>query len=267
MTLEWQRWGYAIRTHVRVVSALVRREMRAHFGESRIGYLWALVEPSLHLAAYLVFFIMVFKRNAPIGTSTALFMMTGIIPFFLYSKLAGYVSSSIRSNRNLLTLPPVKPIDVVVARVVLESGTYLFVGFLMFLALYVGGIAEAIPYDLLAVMEACMLAICIGLGVGMINIVIQSYFHNWMAIFGIFTFPLWIFSGIWFLPEAVPQPFREYMLYNPILHVVMMFRTGFYWNYKPYYLDAPYVVGVSVLLVAIGLALMQVARRKVLEPT
>ncbi|MDP2372361.1 ABC transporter permease [Reyranella sp.] len=267
MTFEWQRWGYAIRTHVRVVSALVRREMRAHFGESRIGYLWALVEPSLHLAAYLVFFVMVFKRTAPLGTSTALFMMTGIIPFFLYSKVASYISGSIRSNRNLLTLPPVKPIDVVVARVVLESVTYLFVGFLMFLALYAGGIAEAIPYDPLAVMEASILAIFIGLGVGMINIVIQSYFHNWMTIFGMFSFPLWIFSGVWFLPEQVPQPFREYMLYNPILHVVLMFRTGFYWNYNSFYLDVPFVVGVSALLVATGLALMQVARRKVLELT
>ena len=264
---EWQRWVYVIRTHVRVVSALIRREMRAHFGESRIGYLWALIEPALHLIMYLVFFTLVLKRSAPVGTSLALFMMTGLIPYFLYSKVMYYVSYSIASNRNLLTLPPVKPIDVIVARATLESVTYLFVGFLMFLALYISGIAEALPYDPLAVMEACSLAISIGLGIGMTNIVIQSYFHNWMSIFGTFSFPLWIFSGIWFLPEQVPQPFREFMLYNPLLHIIMMFRTGFYWNINSFYLDAYYVVGISILVVVVGFALMQVARRKVLELT
>lgn len=263
----WKSWVYVIRTHVRVVSALIRREMRAHFGESRIGYLWALIEPALHLVVYLIFFTLVLKRNAPIGTSTALFMMTGLIPYFLYSKVMNYVSQSIASNRNLLTLPPVKPIDVIVARATLESITYLFVGFLMFLALYISGIAEAFPFDLLAVMEACTLAIGIGLGIGMTNIVIQSFFHNWMSIFGMFSFPLWIFSGIWFLPEQLPQPFREYMLYNPLLHIIMMFRAGFYWNINSFYLDTYYVVGVSILVMVVGFALMQVARRKVLEPT
>jgi capsular polysaccharide transport system permease protein len=267
VTQEWRRWGYAIRTHIRVVSALVRREMRAHFGDSRIGYLWALIEPALHLVAYLLIFTVIFNRHAPIGTSAALFMMTGIIPYFLYSKLSTYVSAAIGSNRNLLTLPPVKPIDVIIARVVLESATYLFVGFLMFLALYIGGIAEAVPHEPLAVIEASILAIGIGLGVGMINIVIQSYFHNWMAIFGFCTVPLWFFSGIWFLPEQVPQPFREYMLYNPVLHVVLKFRTGFYSNYSSFYLDTAYAINVAVLLLATGFALMHVARRKVLEPT
>lgn len=267
VTPAWRHLSAAIRTHVRIVAALVRREMKAHFGASRIGYLWALIEPALHLVAYMAFFVFVFRRHAPVGTSVALFMLTGFVPYFLYSKLATYVSMSIGSNKNLLTLPPVKPLDVVAARVVLESATYLFVGGLMFLGLYLSGIPEAVPHDPLKVMEACALAICMGLGVGMINIVILSYFHNWMTIFGMASFPLWFFSGIWFLPEQVPEPYREYMLYNPLLHVILIFRTGFYWNYGAAFLDAPYVITVSFLLLATGLALMQVARRKVLEPS
>jgi capsular polysaccharide transport system permease protein len=257
----------AIRMHVRIVAALVRREMKAHFGASRIGYLWALIEPALHLATYLMIFIFVFRRHAPVGTSIALFVLTGFVPYFLYSKLANYVSASIGSNRSLLTLPPVKPLDVVAARVVLESATYLFVGSLMFLGLYLSGIPDAAPYDPLKVMEACAVAICLGLGIGMINIVILSYFHNWMTFFGMISTPLWFFSGIWFLPEQVPEPYRGYMLYNPLLHVILMFRTAFYGDYASTFLDAPYVITVDLLLLATGLALMQVARRKVLEPS
>lgn len=263
---EEEEWGVTVRTHVRVVGALVRREMRAHGGESRLGYLWAVIEPLLHLLAYIVIFEYLMKRSSALGGSMPLFLLTGIVPYFLYSKMATYVSGAIVSNKSLLSLPPVKPIDVVVARVVLESATYLFVSFVMFTGLFLAGNADAIPYDPLAVMQACALAICLGLGVGMINMVIQSFFHNWMSMFGLLSFPLWFFSGIWFLPEQVPQPYREYMLYNPLLDVVMWFRTGFYRDFRPLFLDVPYAVGVAVLLMAIGLALMRVARRKLLEP-
>ncbi len=263
---EGQQWDVTIRRHVRVVSALVRREMSAYGGESRLGYMWAIIEPILHLLGYMVIFEYILKRNSSLGGSLPLFLLTGIVPYFLFSKMAVYVSSAVRSNRSLLNLPPVKPFDVVVARVVLESTTYLFVGFIMFVGLYLGGIASAIPYDPMAVMQACVLSICLGLGVGMINLVITSFFHNWMTIYGLFSFPLWFFSGLWFLPEQVPQPFREYVLYNPLTHVVMWFRTGFYRDFKAVYLDPSYVVGVSVLLVVIGSALMRVTRRKLLEP-
>lgn len=265
MTTKWQEWGVPIRVHVRVVGALVRREMRAHF-ESRIGYLWALLMPAMHLGGFMLVFTYLIKRHVPLGTSTPLFLLTGIVPYFLYSKMATYVSGAVGSNRALLVLPPVKVSDVIVARVVLEATTYLFVGFIMFFILYLGGISEAIPYDPLAVMDACSLAICLGLGVGMINIVIVSYIPSWMTFFGMLTFPLWMFSGIWFLPEQVPQPYRDYMLYNPLMHVVLMFRKAFYWNYKAVYLDSSYAVVVIGLTLAMGLTLMQVARRRVLDP-
>ena len=100
----------------------------------------------------------------------------------------------------------------------------------------------------------------------MINMVIQSFFHNWMSIYGLFGFPLWVFSGIFYLPEQVPQPFRDYMLYNPVMHAVMCFRTGFYRDYKAVYLDTSYAMGGAALLLVVGLALMRVARRKLLEP-
>jgi capsular polysaccharide transport system permease protein len=262
---EWQMWRGGVRTHVRVIGALVRREMRAHF-ESRIGYLWALLTPALHLGAFLLLFAVLLKRAIPIGTSTSLFLLTGIVPYFLFSKMASYVSSAIGSNRPLLLLPPVKVLDVVVARLVLEATTYLFVSFVMFSIIYMFGVSDAVPADPLALMAACTLAISFGLAMGLINIVLGSYIHNWLMFYGILTFPLWMFSGIFYLPEQIPQPFREYVIYNPIMHIVLLFRVSSYPTYKAPYLDVTYAVGVTIAFLALGLALMEVARRRVLDP-
>ena len=101
-------------------------------------------------------------RTLPCSSCQALF------PIF-YSKIASYLAGSVNGNRQLLTLPPVKLHDVIVARTILEAATYIFVGYLMFLALFMSGVAEAVPYDLLRVLEGFGFAIAIGVGVGMIN--------------------------------------------------------------------------------------------------
>lgn len=262
---EGQLWRRSVRIHVRVIGALVRREMRAHF-ESRIGYLWALLTPALHLGAYILLLAVILKRATPLGTSTSLFLLTGIVPYFLFSKMASYVSTAIDANRPLLLLPPVKVLDVIAARLVLEATTFLFVSFVLFLILYLGGVSDAAPHDPLTLMAACALAIGLGLGIGLINIVLRSYIHNWMMFYGILTFPLWMFSGLFYLPEQLPQPFRAYVVYNPIMHIVLLFRTSFYPTYQAPYLDTPYAIGVIAAALALGLALMEVARRRVLDP-
>lgn len=61
------------RVQVRVISALVRRETRAHFGEYRLGYLWAIIEPGAHLGALMILFIYVLRRHIPVPGDPTLF--------------------------------------------------------------------------------------------------------------------------------------------------------------------------------------------------
>jgi capsular polysaccharide transport system permease protein len=240
--------------------------MVSHGGESRLGYLWALLGPTLQLGGVVLIFDLVIHRHVPLGRSTALFVLTGWVPYFLFSKTAMYVSWAVAGNRGLLSIPLIKPYDVIAARAILEAATYLFVGFIMFAVLYVVGVADAAPADLLMIIEACLLGIAFGVGIGMINIVISSYFHQWMMFFSIINFPIWMLSGVWFLPEQVPEPMREWMLYNPLMHVVMLFRMGFYPDYKGIFLDLPFVLGATTAAVALGMALMKVCQRRVLSP-
>src|ERR1700756_2208421 len=98
----------------------------------------------------------------------------------MYMKMSNYVAGAVGGNRGLLSLPPVKIYDIIVARVIVEGSTYLFVSFIMFVALVLLGVSDAIPHDPLTMMAALALAILLGIGVGMVNIVFSSYIPNWM---------------------------------------------------------------------------------------
>ena len=76
---------------LRVLFALVVREMNTKFGRSYGGYIWAIAEPLggvmlLNLAFSLT------VRRPPLGTNFPLFYATGIVPFFLFTGISGAVA-------------------------------------------------------------------------------------------------------------------------------------------------------------------------------
>ena len=259
-------WGEALRLQVRVIAALLRRETRAHFGESRLGYLWAVLEPAGHLMALSLFFTYIMARQVPIGGSMMLFFLTGLIPYFLYVKLGFYLASAISNNKALLNLPPVKPLDVMASRAILETATQVFVAILLFTAMLLHGIDQAVPWNPVMLAEAVAVIALFGSGVGMINAIIQMYMPSWSILFNLVTGPLYMVSGIFFIIEQVPLPLRDYLLYNPLYHLVEWFRAAFYPHYAHTYLDRGYALWWSVSAVLIGWGLMRVKRRKILEP-
>jgi capsular polysaccharide transport system permease protein len=262
----FQPWGDAVRLQTRVVAALIRRETRARFGEHSLGYLWAIIEPTLHLLLYVLVFTYLLRRHAALGDSLALFMLTGMVPYFLFYKLATYLGGAVDENRALLNLPPVKPIDILISRAILETATFLFVAFILFTSIYMGGTADAIPYRPLRVAAGIAVTCGFGIGLGIMNTIFRAFFRNWMTIFALMLSPVFLLSGIWFLPSAVPPPFRDYLLYNPVMHYIMWVRSGFYRNYDPSELDYGYAVGWSVVTLMLGLAVLRVGRRKLMEP-
>jgi capsular polysaccharide transport system permease protein len=123
----------AARLQFRVIGALVLRETRTRFGTSRLGYMWALAEPIVHVLVLNVLYLAMLRRP-PIGTSLALFFITGIVPYFIFQKTSQRLMGAISGNRAILQLALVKNLDVILGRALLELGTMLIVALLLFAA-------------------------------------------------------------------------------------------------------------------------------------
>jgi tetratricopeptide (TPR) repeat protein len=82
----------ALLTQCRVVHALIIRETRTRFGDSTLGYGWALIEPLLHILMLSLVFAVLMHGRPPIGTQFFIFYYTGIIPYhlFVHSRADGY---------------------------------------------------------------------------------------------------------------------------------------------------------------------------------
>ncbi|RVO93582.1 ABC transporter permease, partial [Sinorhizobium meliloti] len=89
------------KTYIRVVAAMIAREMSTRFGRKPGGYIWALLEPAGYIAMMTVIFGALARAPA-LGTSFVLFFATGYLGYQLYQAKVIYLSASVKANKPLL---------------------------------------------------------------------------------------------------------------------------------------------------------------------
>ena len=77
----------------RVIHALIIRETRTRFGDSKLGYGWALLEPILHITMLSLVFAVLMRGRPPIGDEFFIFYFTGIIPYHMFVHTSSSMSS------------------------------------------------------------------------------------------------------------------------------------------------------------------------------
>ena len=251
---------FALREHARTIDALMMREALTRFGRSRLGYLWAVIEPAAFIGVFLLLRAYV-RQSVPIGESVVLFLLSGIVAARVVLSVAGKVTGAIEANRVLFVFPLVNPLDAVLGRWVLEVLTGLVV-----LILFFGGLlalTDDVEIARFAVFtQAVLVAMVLGVSIGTFNAVLSAVVPSWARIWSMLSLPLFVTSGAFLVPATLPPALLAIIAWNPILHVVEWFRTGIYLDYVDV-LDRSYPLLLSVLLLGAALTLERVYRLRV----
>ena len=247
----------------RTIFALMLREMGTTYGRSPGGYVWALLEP-IGMIAILSLAFSLIVRAPSLGTSFILFYATGFLPFMIYSNQASKIVAAISFSRALLSYPSVTWLDAVLARFLLTFLTGASV-----VCILLTGILKItgsrVILDVVAIITALGLAALIGLGIGMINCILNGFFPVWKSLWGIISRPLFIASGVLFIIEDMPVTVQKILWWNPLIHVTGLMRTGVYSTYHGSYISLPYTLGFALVLIASGLLFLRAYNKSLLE--
>jgi len=246
-----------------IISALIIREMTTRYGNKFGGYMWAVLDPVLFIAILTVVFSAV-AHVPPLGRSFMLFFATGYASFYIYRSTADQVANAVEANRALLNYPIVRPYDAIISRVLLQAATLFVVNLLLFGAM--SFFVEIGPIRMGPILAASAIGLTLGAGVGISNIVWFHLNSTYQHVWGVINRPAFMVSGVFFLPEAIPLPYRDVLMWNPLVHLVGLFRMGFYPTYRASYVDLPYVIGLAIFSVVFGLFLVWLFDARLREP-
>lgn len=239
---------------IAVWRALFLREALTRIVSRRAAWFWLIAEPCFHVG-YLMFLYTVVRIRNIGGVETAMWIMTGLLAFLMFRRTATQVSGAIESNKSLFAYRQVKPIDAVIVRGALEA----FLMIVSFSVLLCGAAMwgyDVIPDDPLAVMVAVTGMWLFGMGWGLIVSVAIDQVPELGKVLRMVTRPLYFVSGVLHPVAAIPQPYRDWMLFNPLVHGLEATRLGFTPTYHAVIgMSVLYLYGCALVLVFFGLAL------------
>lgn len=238
----------------RVIHALILRDVRTQFGEMRLGYVWHVLEPITHLLTLGTLFVMLsHNTQAPLGDNMFFFYLTGVVPFLMFTHVSHDIMNSALGDNTLLHLPIVKRIDVILALALRQFATEIWVGVIIFGVAALWG-EQGWPAEPLAAASAVTLLWLMAVGVGICSMVIAGRFPSYGVFYSALCRLLYFGSGIYYSPIQMPDWARDLLWWNPVLQAVDYFRSGFFPQYEPHWLNVDYLLLWVVGSLTVGLA-------------
>ncbi|WP_372884146.1 ABC transporter permease [Shimia sp.] len=240
---------------LRAIMAMMLREMASSYGRSPGGYLWAILEPAAGILLLALLFSLAFDAP-PLGQNFSIFYATGVVPFFAFNEVANKTAAALQYSRQLLAYPRVTFMDAILGRFLLNFLTQMLVGYVVLSGiLLLFETRTLIDFPGIALAYAMLAALCFG--VGTLNCFLFLRFPVWQRAWAIITRPLMIVSGVIFLFATIPEPYRGYLWYNPLIHIIGQMRKSFYISYSGDYVSPAYVIGFGLCGALIGLLFLR----------
>lgn len=211
-----------LRVMYAAIKALFLRELQTRFGQYRLGYLWVFLEPLINVGIMVLLFGTIMHRTLP-GMDYEVFLINGIIPFFMFKAGVSSSLSAVSSNQGLFSYRPVKPIDALLARNVLElflslSAYVFFSAIMLWFGFHISfdAIPQLLGYwlSLFIFMIACSL----------VFLVVGHFSKEINKFISILFLLLYFLSGIVYSLHIVPLEYQYYLLFNPLIHVIELMR-------------------------------------------
>lgn len=248
-------------TFLRSLFALILREARVRHGRSRIGYAWAVLEPFAVTAVMIFFFAGLGLRGR--SADFAPFYASGILAFAYFRHASSFVAMAIESNTPLFSYPRVREMDAALARLILDTVTSILIctlvlGFLYFI------FGVDMPHDIGRMLIAYFGLGFLALGVGLNVASLQRRFQMAAYVYNMVMTPALILSCVFFTLESLPYEFRHIIAWNPIVHGVEGFRSGYLRGFPDQYVSLGYLYFVGLLLTFTGMVQLILSKRGML---
>ncbi|UIN22232.1 ABC transporter permease [Herbaspirillum frisingense] len=220
----------ALSVTLSVWHAIFLREALDRLFDMRAAWLWLIAEPVVHIG-----FIALIWRSLRIqtigGADLAVWTMIGMLGFFLYRRTALQVSYAVESNLPLFAYRQVKPFDTAFMRALLEAFLMAVISAVLLLgAALLGHDTLAVDDPLLVLLSAVALWL-FALGYGLVASVLMTLVPESEHILKLLMMPLYLLSGVILPMSAVPEPYRGWLMYNPVANGLELIRLGYMENY------------------------------------
>lgn len=249
----------AVALQARVIGALVIRELQTRYGRENIGFLWVVGEPAIFCVGVAILWTLI-RPSHEHGVPVTAFVITGYVPLTMWRHCLGRGVKAFEANGSLMFHRQVTPLDIILARIILEVYGTVIAGLLVSIGAILVGYMES-PKDIGMVYlgMAYMIVFCLATALILASLTeMAEVVEKFVAAVSYLSIP---FSGAFLMVDWVPQKFQWVVLWSPSVHAIEMLREGQFGRQIHAHYDVVYVSWVCALLILVGLSLSLRSRK------
>ena len=246
---------------LRVVHALVMREVITRYGRHNIGFLWLFLEPMLFTLGVTTLWTM---TKATHGSSLPIvaFAVTGYSSVLLWRNTSSRCVKALEPNLDLLYHRNVTVLDVYFARIFLELAGATVSCTVLTLVFSATGLMQ-LPSNLMIAFSGWALLAWFAASIGLLVGALSEKGELIDRVWHIFTYLLFPLSGAGFLVDWMPPAFQSFLSWVPMVHGTEMIRYGYFGSFIHPHYNAGYLATVDAVLMLLGLSVCRQIRQHV----
>jgi len=245
------------RVQLRVIGALIVRELHSRYGRHRFGYVMMFIEPMLLAIAIRA---MHHSNNGPVTRTVFEFYAIGYVLFFMWRAMVTRGSAVIEGGRNLLYHQRITLLDLFFARHLIEVISAVGVMIIFYTVLIAFG--SDYPASIIQMIEGVLLMGLLGQGLAFnIANLVQRYemLDRFVHMAAYITLPI---SGMLYLVDTLPPAWQAVVMWVPMANCFEFFREGQFGGIYKYHYDIGYLLIWILSTHLLGLAGLRITRHR-----
>ena len=251
----------AFRLQTTIVHALMLREMASRGAKSRVGLIFAILDPLFGVATLFCIRYFLHGKVVMFGIPLAIFLASGYLPYFVFRQILRNTMNAAAAETPTMMFPQVTQLDAIIARILtttLVNCAAMVVGFVFVIIAFH---AEP-PGDILKMILATLFLAWIGAILGLVIGAIAKFFPAILYVIGPVLRGGTYVTGPLFLAIELPQEWLRYVSWNPALHAIEMMREAWFPFYDSPVVDIGYLLKFCITGTVLALSLQRVAQQR-----
>lgn len=242
-----------------LLEEIVKKNFSSKYKDSFLGLLWTILSPLLMMALFTIVFATLFSRD--IGNYSVYFLCGWcLLQFFTSSMYASM--DSLRGNKSILQRAPAPKYIFVLGGIISEFLNYLIMLILLVVIMFITHAPFHFPIIFCSIIPLISLVIMI-VGLGLILSIVCVYYTDIKHLWSVIAMMLMYACAIFYPMEIVPEPFRGYMMLNPLYWAIDQFRCFVYHGIAPNGINLINFLLLSLIILICGIIIFKKYEDKV----
>ena len=242
-----------------LLEEIVKKNFSSKYKDSVLGIVWTILSPLLMMALFTIIFSTIFGRNIE---NFPVYFLCGWCLFQFFNTSISASMDALRGNKSILQRTPAPKYIFVLGGILSEFLNYLIMLILLVIIMFITHATFYFPIIFCSIIPIILLFI-MNVGLGLMLSIACVYYTDIRHLWTVMSMMFMYASAIFYPMEIIPEPFRGYMMLNPLYWAIDQFRCFVYQGIAPNAINLINFLLLSLIILICGIILFKKYEDKV----